>query len=280
MGGMSSIAAPEILPEADIEICAPQAVGPLWMAAGICLLFLAYFTIGTIRRVVVTDAPDTLPHAITYLSQILGEWLLLGATLATVYHRRVFLRESLLNGARPWGTEIAYGFTVFVSFFACDAVILGLFRIASQRLWPFNTASHLIDTTNHWLKLEHSSALKMGPASGVDLLLWTLVCLTAGVCEELIFRGYLLRQCIAALRRLALSQNTSVILAVILTSLLFGAVHLYEGAGGALTIGLLSATYAVAALQLGNLRVVIIAHTLQDLSFGVVTYLNHLLIHQ
>jgi hypothetical protein len=276
MGGMSSIAVPDVLPNPDTEICTRQTVGPLWMAAGVCLLFVAYTTLGTIRRIVVVDTGDSLPHSVTYLSQILGIWLLLAATLATVYHRRQFLRESLLDRARPWKTEIARGFSVFAMFFACEAVILALFRIASQKLWLFSAASRLLENTNHWLSLKHSSAVRMGPTSGVDLLFWTVVSLSAGICEELIFRGFLLRQCIAALRKLALSPNASAALAVVLTAMLFGAAHLYEGAGSALTIGFLGIAYGVAVLRFGNLRAVIIAHSLQDLIFGLVTYFNHI----
>jgi membrane protease YdiL (CAAX protease family) len=52
--------------------------------------------------------------------------------------------------------------------------------------------------------------------------------------------------------------------AVILTSVLFGSLHVYEGVGGAILIGILGAMYAAVALRRGNLRAVIVAHVLQD----------------
>jgi hypothetical protein len=272
---MSSIAVPEIPSDAREEHREPQPVGPLWMAAGIFLLFVTYTALGTIRHIIVADTGNSVPHVVTYLSQILGTWLLLAATIATVYHRRQFLRECLLDGARPWSTEIARGFTVFVIVLACAGIVGGLFYFASQRLWLFNSVSHLMESTNHRLSLKHGAEL-LGPASGVDLLFWALVSLSAGICEEIMFRGYLLRQCIAALRRLSLSQDASAAVAVVLTAAIFGAVHLYEGAGSVLTIGFLGACYAIAALRFGNLRAVIVAHSLQDLIAGIVAYVHHI----
>jgi membrane protease YdiL (CAAX protease family) len=49
--------------------------------------------------------------------------------------------------------------------------------------------------------------------------------------------------------------------AVVVTSVLFGSLHVYEGAVLNTCLG---AMYAVGALRPGNLRAVIVAHVLQD----------------
>ena len=258
----------------EVETAEPQAIGPLWLSVAVCLLFVSYAALSAMRHRF-GPAPDYSQHAFLYSSQILGAWLLLGATLATVYHRRAFLRESLLTGGRPWRVEIARGVSVFLFFILAVAIIGGLFTVASGKLPALGGTPHLLQSTDHRLHVGHTLALQMAPHSVADLLAWIAVSLSAAVCEELIFRGYLLRQCIAGLRRLAFSPRASVVLSIVITALIFSAGHLYEGTGSALAILFLAGTYAVAALRFGNLRAVIVAHFLQDFLFGLFFYLQH-----
>jgi len=67
------------------------------------------------------------------------------------------------------------------------------------------------------------------------------------------------------------SPRVSASVAVVVASVLFGSLHVYEGVGGVVSIACLGAMYAVVALRLGNLRAVIVAHVLQDfLAFAVI----------
>jgi hypothetical protein len=277
MGSMSSTAVGIAVPEdsQEAEISSHQPLGPLWMTSGVVLLFAAYAALSALRHAMIGE-PDYSHHVITYSAQILGTWLLLGATFATVYHRRSFVRESLLAKARPWTVELGRGIAVFALFLFVGGIVRGLFAAGSRQLGALHQISQLLQRTDHRFSVSHNALLTLAPASGVDLALWTFISLSAAVCEELIFRGYLLRQCIFAMQRMALSQRTSVALSVVLTAVLFGAGHFYEGAGSALTIAFLGATYAVAALRFGNLRAVIVAHFLQDFLVGLLSYTHHL----
>ncbi|HEY4008657.1 MAG TPA: CPBP family intramembrane glutamic endopeptidase [Acidobacteriaceae bacterium] len=274
---MSSATSPVLAAEADtkdFKTSSPYAIGPLWMAAGVCLLFAAYAALGTIGHMS-GAVPDYSQHLITYSSQVLGTWLLLGATMATVYHRRSFLRESLLDGARPWRIEFARGFAVFALFLIVATVVRALLLLACRKVTTLHHFPYLLQSTDHRLGVGHRVLSSLTPASGADLVLWMFVSVSAAVCEELIFRGYLLRQCIAALRTISVAPRTSIILSVCLTALLFGGMHLYQGVGSALTIAFLGATYAVAAVQFGNLRAVIIAHCVQDVVVGLYSYAHN-----
>jgi membrane protease YdiL (CAAX protease family) len=73
-----------------------------------------------------------------------------------------------------------------------------------------------------------------------------------------------LQQMIAWGRSLGLSRAVAVSGSIVLTSALFGSLHVYEGVRGAILIGLLGMMYAVVALWRGNLRAVMVAHVLQD----------------
>ena len=59
------------------------------------------------------------------------------------------------------------------------------------------------------------------PQSLLKILVWMGTCVTAGVCEEMAFRGYLQRQLHAL--------SGSVVLAVLGQGLLFGLFHSYQG---------------------------------------------------
>ncbi|MEO6126850.1 MAG: CPBP family intramembrane glutamic endopeptidase [Ferruginibacter sp.] len=88
------------------------------------------------------------------------------------------------------------------------------------------------------------------------LLVFT--CLTAGVCEELIFRGYILP------RLQLIFKNTTA--AVVVSSLLFGLLHYRYGTlanmFGPFFIGLVSALYY---WKYRNIKVLILCHFLWDL---------------
>jgi membrane protease YdiL (CAAX protease family) len=102
------------------------------------------------------------------------------------------------------------------------------------------------------------------PVNAGQVLLWLGVCMVIGFCEEHIFRGYLLQQMIAWGESLGCGRAVTVGGAVLLTSVLFGSLHFYEGTGGAVLIGLLGVMYSAVALWRGNLRAVMVAHVLQD----------------
>lgn len=90
--------------------------------------------------------------------------------------------------------------------------------------------------------------------------LWVALSVSAGICEEFAFRGYLQRQFEAGWRSPAL--------AIVLQGLLFGWLHAYEGVAAAAAIALYGVALGIVARARGNLRAVIIAHVVTDLALG------------
>jgi hypothetical protein len=177
------------------------------------------------------------------------EYLLVGSTIAGLYHRRQFIAGVFGSlQARNLPGEIGRGFLVFLGGIAV-IVVIGLV------LWP----THLVHQNN--------AASALAPHSRVDLPVWILVSLTAGVCEEFIFRGYLLRQ----FRR----WFGSAWIAIGVSALVFGCMHFYEGVAAAIRICGLGAYFGYIAIRRGNLRQVMIAHFFQDAITGLVLYLRH-----
>jgi membrane protease YdiL (CAAX protease family) len=118
----------------------------------------------------------------------------------------------------------------------------------------------------HWLL---SRATGSGGAKTVDsllpqslseILLWVAVSVTAGICEELAFRGFLQQQFHA------LSGN--IVVAVLAQGLVFGLFHSYQGWRNVVVISVLGALYGALAAWRRNVRANIVAHAWGDVWEG------------
>ncbi len=191
---------------------------------------------------------ERAPRAVIYLFQMVMMYLLVGSTIAGLYHRRQFL--SIVVGslrARDDFGDIWRGFLVYLGGMGV-ALVLGL----------------LLRPTN--LIHKQAAVAAIAPHNFGELPLWILVSVTAGVCEEFLFRGYLLQQ----FRR----WFGSVAPAIGLSTLIFACMHFYEGSAAVIQIGGLGAFYAAIAVRRGNLRHVMIAHFFQDAITGVYLYVR------
>ncbi len=114
----------------------------------------------------------------------------------------------------------------------------------------------------HWL-LGPGSAKTVDsllPQSLLEILIWIATSITAGVCEEMVFRGYLQRQF------RALSGNIA--LGVLTQGLVFGLFHSYQGWRNVVVISVLGVLYGALAAWRGNLRVNIVSHAWTDIWEG------------
>lgn len=94
------------------------------------------------------------------------------------------------------------------------------------------------------------------PHGGKEIALWIVVSLTAGICEEAVYRGYLQRQFTA------LTKNVPA--GIILSAGLFGAAHSYQGVRHAAPIAVLGAMTGVLTHWRKSVRPGMIAHAMQD----------------
>lgn len=90
------------------------------------------------------------------------------------------------------------------------------------------------------------------------------VSVSAGVCEELLFRGFILA---------AFTPIIGVVLSLLLGSILFGLCHLYQGWANVLRTGILGMLLGIIYLLSNSLWVVIALHALIDIYSGVLGYL-------
>jgi len=103
------------------------------------------------------------------------------------------------------------------------------------------------------------------PHGGAEITLWLALSITAGICEETIFRGYLQRQF------MALTKSAPA--GILLSAAAFGAAHAYQGFRRVILIGLFGAMFGILAYWRGSVRPGMIAHAWQDTLSGVVSSL-------
>jgi membrane protease YdiL (CAAX protease family) len=99
------------------------------------------------------------------------------------------------------------------------------------------------------------------PRSTIELLPFLALAITAGLCEEFLYRGFAL----AVLTRL----GSPAWVAVLVSSILFGLAHLYQGRGGFLSTLLIGGVFGVGRIAYNSLVPVIFWHGAVDLVAGV-----------
>lgn len=99
------------------------------------------------------------------------------------------------------------------------------------------------------------------PQGGAQMAAYIALSITAGFCEEFLFRGYLQRQFLAWTR--------IPVAAVVLQAAVFGFGHLYQGWRNAVTIAVYGAMFGILALMRKSLRPGMIQHAMQDSFAGI-----------
>jgi uncharacterized protein len=125
---------------------------------------------------------------------------------------------------------------------------------------------YLLDVLNHTGTVAAVDSLL--PKSLVEITLWILLCLTAGFCEEIAFRGYLQKQFHAL--------SGSIAIAVVLQGIVFGIAHGYQGWKNVVVITVLGLLYGTLAAWRRDLRVNMISHAWSDAWGG---WLEFILFH-
>jgi uncharacterized protein len=182
-----------------------------------------------------------LDRVTLYERTILSEWLVLGLVLAGLR----------LNGSSPvlvlgdrWRSARQ---------FLRDAGIALLFLMGSIMVTsivvPHRAAA---DSVTRFLL----------PHGGVETALWVMLSITAGICEEAVYRGYLQKQLMALTK--------SVPAGIIFSALVFGGAHSYQGFARASLIAGLGVMSGVLAYWCRSVRPGMIAHALQDVLGGFV----------
>lgn len=219
-------------------------LAPLWHTA-IVLFILLGASLGGARSVHPLAAHSRLPQ---YLWTMSWEWLLAGFVVFGV-RRRMSLRE--LIGGRWDSVEAVLRDVLFAAgFWVVAIIVLGI----GAKLLHLDQAGGL-----------ESMRRQLGflvPQTSLEVLAWCGLSLTAGFCEEIIFRGYLQRQFAVVCR--------SMLGGAVPSAVVFGAAHGYEGGPRMLLIGVYGFMFGLLAWWRKSLRPGMIAHAWHDAFTGMV----------
>lgn len=224
-------------------------IAPAWHTA-VLLLYLAGLSIssaifhkqGLLQRAGVPEEPARL---LNYAVGIAQAWLAVAYVWWGIRRRGV--RIATLVGGR-WATvgdvlrDLGYGFLALLGMWFA-AVILSLVLHVPRALGAIE---------------------RLLPHSVLDLVLWCFVSTSAGICEEILCRGYLQRQFTA--------WTKSAWGAVVLQALIFGFAHGYQGVPRMIVLVFIGLVLGIVALRRQSLRPGMIAHSVQDTFAGFTYY--------
>jgi membrane protease YdiL (CAAX protease family) len=99
------------------------------------------------------------------------------------------------------------------------------------------------------------------PQSPAEMVVWVLLSVTAGFCEETVFRGYFQKQFFALTGRVEI--------AIVLQAIVFGIGHVYQGTKSAFVITIYGALFGILAAKRKSLRPGMMQHAAQDSFSGI-----------
>jgi membrane protease YdiL (CAAX protease family) len=224
--------------EASTRRPKPSLVAPSGHTLGLLLILLA-ISAGLYRMQSGSPAAGDHHHAnvVLYLSVIFSEW-------ALAFY-------IWLGGLRPGATSLRD--LVGGRWGNMKAVLLDIAVAAA--FWIVWTAVAI--GMNFVLRPSHTPSLGfLNPRGLVEVTLWVIMSMTAGFCEELVYRGYLQKQFLALTKSAAL--------AVLAQAILFGVGHWYQGTRQVITITVLGALFGILAHWRKSLRPGMISHAWSD----------------
>ena len=218
------------------------AIAPWWHTVLLIVPLLAFSLLGSLKPPQQALSQHHIPQ---YAATLAWEWILAALVFWGIRMRKTPLRQ-LLGVRRPTLRDWRDDLVTAAAFWIASVLILAAIGAV--------------------LKLAHLSTpqktlVQLAPQNALELLLWVVLSISAGICEELTFRGYLLQQ---------FSRVSGKIwIGVIASSLLFGVAHGYEGVTGMIVITAYGALFCILAIQRRSLRPGMMAHAWQDIFSGI-----------
>jgi len=224
----------------------PKLVASRWHTVLLVGLFLALTLVGALFQRGAHAQPGKLlehRHVVPlYLSLIAMEWGLFFYVWRGGLRRSGTKLRELIGGRWQSFKDVA----------ADASLALGLWTawMIVEKGW------------DRWMGPSHAASIQAFlPRRWGEILLWIGVSVSAGICEEVVFRGYFQRQFGAFTR----SKWT----ALFLQAALFGIAHGYQGVEACVKIAIFGALYGLLALWRGSLRPGMIAHGGGDILSGI-----------
>jgi uncharacterized protein len=199
----------------------------------------AFLMLSSSERMRSVEQPHRVPF---YVTTIVWEWFLMGYVLVGVK----------LHGA-PLLEVMGAKWTKAKEFFRDIGIALSFWIVALVVLAAVARLLHYQGTRQ---KLGF-----LAPEGVTETILWVCVSITAGICEETIFRGYLQKQFAA--------WTGSAPIGIVLSAAAFGAGHLYQGGKATVVIGVYGLMFGILAWKRNSMRPGMMTHALHDTITGL-----------
>lgn len=189
-------------------------------------------------------------HLREYSLTLAYEWVLAGIVMWGLYLRRTPL-QTLLGSAPSTAHAWFLDAGIALAFWFASSIVLGAVAVLLKY-------AHVA--------LPQSTLAALAPQNAAELLLFLLLSLSAGFCEELLFRGYFEKQ-------FGSLTGGRIWVSMAASALLFGCAHLYEGLAGVIAITIFGLMFSLLALERRSLRPGMMAHAWHDALSGFLLYI-------
>ena len=261
---MASTPTPHLAP-------APTPVAPAWHTV-VLLAFILTISLRGAAKSPLAHISNSHYRLATYAVTGVFQLILLGWVAFGAYLGKTPLR-SLFGAVSGKARAIFIDLGVACVFWVASLMILGTLAIFWLAVQTLITHRHLAAHSGPFLqpdptqqKVVHALG-NLAPSSAAEIACWILLCLLVGVVEELVFRGYLMRQFTAWGRGARCWRGVF--------SLFFGAAHGYEGARNMVLLSVFGALFSLLALFRSSLRAGIFAHSWHDICIGLTLAFLH-----
>jgi uncharacterized protein len=197
-----------------------------------------------LKKLLALPSVDTKEKLALYAVTIAFQWVLVGVVAWRSLARGLTIQELGL-GSQSWVRIVAAG--LFGAIFIGGLQWLNLRRIGKME----GEAPELL----------RKLANRLLPVNFLEYLVYSALAITAGVCEEFVYRGF----AISAFSKVGLPLW----LVVIISSILFGLAHAYQGRAGIVSTGIFGVLLAIGRLGFGSLVPVMMWHAGLDLAAGI-----------
>jgi membrane protease YdiL (CAAX protease family) len=222
----------------------PVPIAPLWHTAILIAVIIGVATTGTLLRP--SGAPSPSPASAgsrittVYLPMVIVQWGL------ALYVCRIARPRSALGPLLGERWKSPRRAAVDVALALAGWLLIQAFELAWARLLGQGAPA---------------SVLAVLPHTWLERVAWVVVSVSAGFCEEVVYRGYLQTQLTAFTRRAGV--------AVVLQAALFGIAHGEQGARAIVRVALYGLAFGALARWRRSLWPGIVCHAWTDLASGL-----------
>jgi hypothetical protein len=233
------------LPSAEPQPHAP--IAPAWHTAVVLLALLGFSIIGAVNRDL-SSFGGANGRIFSYFLVMVFEWVIV-AFIWYGIRRRGMRMANLVAGSWARPSQFFRDFGIAMAFIVvCGAGLL-------------NALGYLLKAT------PNAAIMNLLPRSPLEIAIYLMLSMTAGFCEEVIFRGYLQRQ-FSALTRASVGG-------IVLQGVAFGLGHGYQGWKFMLLITIYGTAFGLLARWRCSLRPGMMAHFVQDGVSGIIARFLH-----